>query len=114
MSHEPRPKTAFAVVERTPRASSALLAANIAANASAETVPDGSGFRPGIEDNSGRGAIGMTLGIVGGYALGYLVLVPLLPKDKSTNGVMLLTFVTMASMVGLGVLGYFATRKRKA
>lgn len=109
-----RPK--FEVVQRPaaarlPPATATAAALPVAAAAGPATATPPA-FRPGIEDPSGRGAIGLTIGVIGGYALSYLYAVPLLGRARTMESVTLMTTVVMASMIALGALGYFATRRR--
>lgn len=102
------PAPAF-VVQRRSAAPTATVASPFAVHVRA---PDPALFKPGLEEASGRGAVGMTAGVLLGYALSYLYLVPMLGTAKTAESVTLMTTVVMASMLGLGTLGYLLLRRR--
>lgn len=67
----------------------------------------------GVQDVSGWGLLGLTIGILAGFVIAYYWLVPLFPKVKTTAVITLMTTVVMAAMTLGGVIGYLATRRRK-
>jgi hypothetical protein len=66
----------------------------------------------GVQDRSGLGFVGMTLGVVAGFLLAFYYLVPAFPRDKATANLTLMTSVVMAAMTTGGAIGYILTRRR--
>jgi hypothetical protein len=72
------------------------------------------GRRGGVEDVSGLGLVGLTLGILLGFVAGCFWAVPLFPKSKSVEILTAMTTVVVALMTIGGGLGYLMTRRRLA
>jgi hypothetical protein len=66
----------------------------------------------GVQDTSGYGFLGLTVGTLAGFAASYWGLVPLFPKVKTTEIITLMTTVVVAAMTLGGALGYVATRRK--
>jgi archaellum biogenesis protein FlaJ (TadC family) len=64
-----------------------------------------------VEDVSGYGLLGLTLGIVAGFLFAFYLIVPLFPKTGSTEVVTLMTSVVVALMTVGGGVGYVLSRR---
>ncbi len=74
--------------------------------------PQRSSTQAGVQDKTGWGFAGLTLGIVGGFLAAFYFVVPLFPKVKATGNVTMMTVVVVAAMTIGGAIGYIATRRR--
>ena len=66
----------------------------------------------GVQDTSGWGLLGLTIGILVGFAVAYYWVVPLFPRVKTTGVITVMTVLVAAAMTIGGALGYLATRRR--
>ena len=66
----------------------------------------------GVQDRAGWGLLGLTFGILAGFALSMYVLIPLFPKTDTTGSLTVMTAIAVAAMTVGGTLGYLATRRR--
>lgn len=66
----------------------------------------------GVQDVSGWGLAGLTAGIVVGFAIAYYGIIRLLPTDKTTGTLTLLTTIVVAAMTIGGAIGYLVTRRK--
>ena len=65
----------------------------------------------GVQDVSGLGFLGLTLGILAGFFASFYWIIPLFPKVKAVGDLTVMTTVVMAAMAIGGALGYLATRR---
>ncbi len=79
-------------------------------SSSSTPVPDATAR--GVQDVSGWGLAGLTLGIVAGFAASFYWLVPLFPKVRTTGNITLMTVLVVAAMTLGGTIGYLATRRK--
>jgi len=65
---------------------------------------------PGVEDASGWGLLGLTLGILAGFAASLYLVIPLFPTVHATGSLTVMTVLVVAAMTMGGGIGYLATR----
>lgn len=65
----------------------------------------------GVQDTSGWGLLGLTIGILGGFAAAYYWVIPIFPRVKTTGVITAMTALVVAAMTIGGALGYLATRR---
>lgn len=66
----------------------------------------------GVQDRSGWGLLGLIVGVLAGLALSFLLVLPMLPKDKGTLMITLMTTIVTGAMTLGGALGYLAGRRK--
>jgi len=66
---------------------------------------------PGVQDASGVGLFGLTLGILAGFLASFYWIVPFFPKVKAMGNLTVMTAVVVVAMASGGALGYLASRR---
>lgn len=79
----------------------------MSSNIATESMP-----AEGIQDKSGWGLLGLTLGILVGFFAPYFLAMPMFPKVQDALVIATATTLTVASMTLGGLAGYFLLRKK--
>ena len=79
---------------------------------SSSPTPICDSYQRGVQDTSGYGMLGLTVGTLAGFAASYYGLVPLFPKVKTTEIITLMTTVVVVAMTLGGAVGYVSTRRK--
>ena len=65
----------------------------------------------GFEDPSGWGLLGLTLGVLTGFAVSLYLVIPLFPRAHATGSLTVMTALVVVAMTLGGGVGYLATRR---